>query len=135
MSSTIENPIRRGQRVVIPAGTPFRSMNPRLNGVQITKKTHTVTVHSTDDGHIQRWDERNSPRGTTILPMIDWPGAGGYWTRVQVTPEFLTANDLTPLTMPELDKAERYDIGLGDGDEGLPSLEDGYTNRWATPAN
>ena len=137
MSDTsINNPISKGDTVTIPAGTPLRSMNPRHEGIQVTRKTRTVTVHHTDAGYIQRWDEHNSPRGTVILPTITWPGGGGYWQTVQVTPDLVAVNGLDPLVMPDLDRVARYEIGLNPDDDAsdLLSFDDGYTNRWAVPA-
>lgn len=128
--TTIANPVRPGTRVTLPKGTPYRSTNPRIDGVATTKRATTVEVHGSLDGGVQRWDERDTPRGTVLLPVISWVGGGGYWHRTQVTPALLEANGLPPLELPVLDKHARYDIGLGPDDEGLPSLEPGYTDQW-----
>ena len=131
--SRIKNPFSRGQVITIPAGTPFTTTHPGRDGVQVTGRKQQVKVHSVNDGYVQRWDERNIPRGTVHLPEVTWPGTGGYWKDIQVTPELLAANGLPGLELPELDKGARYDVGLDDDDEGLPSLEEGYTNRWKAP--
>ena len=54
-----------------------------------------------------------------------------------MTPELLAANNLDALTLPKLDKFALYDLGLteDDLDQGLPSLEDGYTDRWEVPTS
>ena len=132
--SSIKNPIRRGQTITIPAGTPFTTTHPQRDGVQVTGRRQQITVHSVNDGYVQRWDDRDMPRGTVHLPEVIWPGTGGYWKHVQVTPELLAANDLPALELPVLDKHARFDLGLSDEDEGIPSLEDGYTNRRKAPA-
>lgn len=128
--TTIANPVRIGSTVRIPAGTVYRSMNPRTGSPAVMKRAVTVTVRSASTGGIQRWDERDTPRGTVILPVITWAGGGGYWHRSQVTRALLAANGLPPLELPVLDKVARCDIGLGPDDEDLPSLDPGYTDEW-----
>lgn len=53
----------RGDRIVLPAGTPIRSMHPKVDGWQPSKRRQTITVH-----HASAYDR-----------TVSWAGAGGYW--------------------------------------------------------
>jgi hypothetical protein len=113
----IPNPFIRGQEVVIPAGTPVR----HRGDVRLSRRTQTITVFSTSNGWLDLWGDRHD-RGAAILPTITWPGSGGYWSDVQVTPELVEANGLT--AMPEA----AYDTAYEGRLDASPLLAD--APRW-----
>lgn len=83
----LHNPFVKGQKIVIPAGTPFRSMHPSVNGPQRSKTTRTVTVHHVAPSYRAASGYDGAAARVTI------PGSGGYWKDFEITEEMLTAND------------------------------------------
>lgn len=122
--NVITSPFHKGQLVAIPAGTLVRSMNPRHKSKRVTKRDQVITVHHTFDGAVDLWNDHKRGRGLVLLPSVSWPGSGGYWQDVQVTAALLEANNLAPLTLPDLDEYER---GMLDVE---PSFDGGYTDEW-----
>ncbi|MFS0884919.1 hypothetical protein AB3M81_06705 [Aeromicrobium sp. 179-A 4D2 NHS] len=90
----LHNPFRKGETVVIPAGTPFRSMNPSIKGPQVTKKTQTVVAHMTSPGYRPQSGYDGAAARVTIA------GGGGYWKDFEVTEEMLEANDKPVAMIP-----------------------------------
>lgn len=119
----IVNPFARGSQVLIPAGTPLRSTHPRRKGVYHSKRAQTITVHHTSDGHIDLWNDYRNGFGYVLLPQATWPGAGGYWVDVKVTPELCVAN---LVLVPELPVLSDYDSRRLDVE---PAYGPGYDNR------
>ena len=122
-SNSIDNPIRRGTTVRIPAGTLVRSMNPKHKAPRVTKRATTVTVHHASPGYIDHYGDRGLGAGLVVLPTITWPGEAGYWQDVQVTPELCEALGLPVPALPDLTP---YELGRLDT---IPSYGPGYDNR------
>jgi hypothetical protein len=89
----LKNPFRKGQRVVIPAGTVVRFKGEEI----LTERKQTVTVHMSGNGY---YDEVRTVDGWGNFklrkPTVTWAGAGGYWKDAQVDLDVLEANDKTP---------------------------------------
>lgn len=69
-------PVKEGDKVTLKKGAKFTTT--KTTGVQVVKRTRTVTVFSTDKGcdpyknyHQEQIPARN--------PRIIWVGGGGYW--------------------------------------------------------
>lgn len=122
-SNRIANPFQQGQRVLIPAGTPVRSMNPRKKGVFYTKRAHTVLIRMVADGHVDLWNDAKRGKGYVHLPTITWAGGSGYWHDVKVTPEFAERVGGATLTLPEFSDYERHML------DAEPGFGPGYDNR------
>lgn len=115
-------PIKRGQKVVIPAGTTVRSMGSK--GTYVTKRAQTVTVRTVMNGQsvpnhyalndkdyhgplkakgfdfapLEALRAANSPEyynGYVAIsnPTVSWAGAGGYWCDVDIN-DILEANGI-----------------------------------------
>lgn len=125
--NTIAAPFHRRQRVLIPAGTPLRSTHPSRDGVYLSKRAQTVTVHHTSDGHVDLWDDRENGRGYVVLPQVTWAGAGGYWVDAKVTPEFCEANGIEMPPLPDLDPFQQGRLDVE------PAYGEGYDNRDHAP--
>ncbi len=128
MSTRIENPIARGDRIIIPAGTVIRTTHPRRGPVRVSKRKSEVLVRISSPGWI---DTDRNKEGRVNFPTISWAGEAQYLCDVQVTPELCEANGIPVPELPELNErgllAGRYRM------EVIPSYADGYTNRWAAP--
>ncbi|TXH11003.1 MAG: hypothetical protein E6R04_03375 [Spirochaetes bacterium] len=97
----IDNPFSRGDTARIPAGTVVRttrSARPRY----VLSKAQTVQIAHANKGHINRHESRLTA-GTVLLPEIVWAGTGGYWCRVQVTPELAALNGKALPQLPPRD--------------------------------
>jgi len=119
-------PIKRGQKVVIPAGVTVRSLGAK--GTYVTKRAQTVTVHiimpgqsipnhwalgdkdyrrpleakGFDFGPLEALRAANSPeyyegKVNVSNPMVTWAGAGGYWCDVDI-------NDILDANTPDEDE-------------------------------
>jgi len=75
-----ENPFRRGDEIVLPAGTKIVYTTHPSNPKHLSRK-QTVRVVDADPAY-----------GETDLPRIWWAGQGGYWRVVEATPEVIRAN-------------------------------------------
>lgn len=93
--------LRRGDRVVIPKGTPFsHATAPR--GSQppaCARTTHVVKVHSATRPVVMTdYDEVELAKGNLVTTerrypgVITWAGPGGYWREVHITDELREAN-------------------------------------------
>lgn len=125
----IPNPLKRGQRITLPAGTVATSMNPRKRGPFALKRALTITVYSTSDGHIDLWDDRKRGRGLVCLPTITWPGSGGYWTDVRLTPELCQAIGVPAPGLPTLSDYDRRSLDIE------PCYGHGYDDRLTVTSN
>ncbi len=109
-------PIRKGDRIIIPAGTRVKTMHPSRNEFTVKRKM-TVTVHHTMSGmniSEPEWEKDfrykfpNAPlieqkpyanidyveRIRAVKnPSICWAGSGGYWNEVDIN-DVLEANGL-----------------------------------------
>lgn len=85
----LENPFRAGDRVRIPAGTPFKSTNPSLAGRHKTKRTQTVTVEEALSG-VRVWTKNG--RVLSRLPRIRTTSSGGYEKDIIITDEIVLLN-------------------------------------------
>lgn len=97
----VSNPFKRGDTIRIPSGTVVRttrSSRPRY----VLSKAQTVEIAHANKGHINRHESR-LPAGAVLLPEIVWAGSGGYWRRVQVTPELAALNGTTLPPLPPRD--------------------------------
>lgn len=93
----LENPFNRGDKIVVPAGTPFRSMNPSIKGPQVTKRATTIRVHMVSNSYRPVAGYNGAPAKVTIA------GGGGYWKDFEVTEEMLEANG-KPVAMIRRDR-------------------------------
>lgn len=66
--------IKKGQRVVIKAGSEIRSTRGQPT---VSTRKRVVTVHYIDEGYI----DRSCAEPTVRQPVVTWAGAGGYWCR------------------------------------------------------
>jgi len=121
ISGRIPNPVTKGDTLTIPKGSVVHTTHPS-GRVQVTKRAQKITVHSTLDGWVSR--ERHNA-GKVLLPVVTWPGTGGYWRDVQLTKAVLEANGLELPTPPGQDGHISSTPLLV-----IPSYEDGYTNEW-----
>lgn len=85
----LENPFRAGDRITIPAGTPFRSNNPSLSGRRKTKRTQTITVEEAMSG-VRVWTKNG--RVLSRLPKVRTTSSGGYEKDISVTDEVVLLN-------------------------------------------
>ncbi len=89
----LKNPFRKGQKVVIPAGTVVRFHGEEI----LTERKQTVTVHMTTEGY---YDDSRSVHGWDRIrlrqPTVTWPGSGGYWKDATLDQDVLDANGLAP---------------------------------------
>ena len=114
-------PLKRGQKIVIPAGVTVRSMKPG-KADYVTKRSQTVTIHMFINGQsvrprvalgdkdyfyplkekgfdfsqLEAWREANAPEYYHSYvpisnPKVSWAGAGGYWCDVDIN-DILEAN-------------------------------------------
>lgn len=113
--NVIRNPFNRGQRILIPAGTPLRSTHPRRNGVYLSKRAQYVTLYMVSDGHVDLWNDAKMGRGFVNLPTASWAGAGPYWVDVRITPELCKANGVEAPTMPDFSEVERARLDVEPG--------------------
>lgn len=118
--NSLPTPFRRGDTVLIPKGTLIRSTHPGRRKY-LAGRTHRVKVWSSWPGSVSLENER----GKVHFPSITWPGSGGYWCDVQLTPELAEANSVP---MPELPGQDGR-LGVHALDV-IPSYQDGYTDRW-----
>lgn len=80
----LENPFKTGDVITIPAGTEYISMAPNVDGLQVTKKKMTITVHKATEGYTFDYDAFNA--------SVSAAGAGGYWKYFYLSEEMLKAN-------------------------------------------
>ncbi|TXH10720.1 MAG: hypothetical protein E6R04_04475 [Spirochaetes bacterium] len=121
----VANPFNKGDAVTIPAGTVISSTHPQRRW-SVSKRAQTITVHHTIDTYVSV--ELHGNRGMVKFGTVTWPGAGGYWRDVQVTPELLAANGMELPELPGQDGTIRgYHLDV------IPSFDEGYTNRWNAP--
>lgn len=86
-------PIKAGDSVVIPKGTPVRHRNK----VTITQRARTVRVHHVISGmsrpayDCKRYEDMKLPAGIpdhcmvpVHNPCVVWIGEGGYWSEVDI---------------------------------------------------
>lgn len=123
--NSISNPFGQGSEVLLPQGTVVHSTNPS-KGEYVLKRSQTVTVHHCVGGYVNLDNYRDfGGRGFVYLPMITWPGTGGYWCDVQITPELCEFNGVPVPELPGQDgNCGNYALDV------IPSYQDGYTNRW-----
>lgn len=83
------NPFRVGDKVTLPAGTPYRTKDPELKGQQRTAHKQTVTVEQAVPGFIVR-----KPTGEvqSRLPRIRTSGSGKYKKNISITNDIIMAN-------------------------------------------
>jgi hypothetical protein len=74
------NPFKRGDTVIVPAGTPYTYRG----AFGVSKREQTVIVHRAIQGY--------EHQGRKVWPVIVHQGRSGYWKEVRVTPELLAAN-------------------------------------------
>lgn len=118
--NTLRNPFTKGDQVRLPAGTIVHTMHPSRHSYTL-RRAQTITVHHTSDGYVNVFDRRGF--GQTVLPELTWAGTGGYWNRVQVTPELCVINEVA---IPKLPDSDAYGISRLDT---APSYD--YSNAWA----
>lgn len=85
-------PFKRGDKVVLPAGTVVRTRGDE----KILARKQTVTVHMSSDGY---YGERRTVNGwvrTLEPPTVTWAGSGGYWMDARVDEEVLAVNGREP---------------------------------------
>ena len=82
------NPFKKGDTVVVPAGTPFTSTDPSIDGVQHTKVSKSYKVHGAHQGYADAKADSIYIRPATVNST----GAGGYWKDFVVTPELVSGN-------------------------------------------
>lgn len=121
--NAIANPFARGQRILIPAGTPLRSTHPRRDGVYYSKRAQHITVHTSSVGYIDLWNDAKRGRGFVNLPSVTWVGTGSYWIDAKVTPELCKANGVETPALPQFSDYEQRDLDV------LPGYGPGYDNR------
>lgn len=89
----LKNPFRKGQQVVIPAGTVVRFKGAET----LTERKQTVTMHMGGSGY---YDEVRTTEGWGNIkvrpPVVTWAGAGGYWKDATVDLDVLEANGAAP---------------------------------------
>lgn len=89
----LKNPFRKGQQVVIPAGTVVRFKGEEM----LTERKQTVTMHMGGSGY---YDEVRTTQGWGNVkvrpPVVTWAGTGGYWKDATVDLDVLEANGLVP---------------------------------------
>lgn len=74
------NPFKRGDTVIVPAGTPYTYRG----AFGVTKREQTITVSQVFQGY--------EHDGRKVWPQLGFAGRGGYWKDVRVTPELLERN-------------------------------------------
>ena len=123
-TNSITNPFNKGDSVVIPKGTIIHSTHPQQKKRAAGRK-QTITVYHASNGWVET-DRYYGDLGMVKLPTVTWPGAGGYWCDVQLTPELAKANGIDVPELPgqsgEINHT-RLDV--------IPSYDDGYTDRWS----
>lgn len=82
-----------------------------------------VKVHHTSNGWVDLWNDHKKGCGYVILPTLTWPGTGGYWCSVKITPELCEALGIEVPALPELDRIDRDGLDTG------PQYGAGYDNR------
>jgi len=116
-------PVKRGQTIVIPAGTTVKTMHPS-RASYVTKRKQTVKIDHVLSGssisgldalqdrkwraglerrgydftHLEELYKANSRefydfRVPISNPSVRWPGAGGYWNEVDIN-DILEINGL-----------------------------------------
>lgn len=87
------NPFRKGQRIVIPAGTVIRFRGEE----SLTERKQSVTVHMQNDGYYDEVRDKDGWGNFKLRPpTVTWPGSGGYWKDATVDQDVLAANNLEP---------------------------------------
>lgn len=122
--SQVTHAFRQAMKVTLPKGTMISSTHPRAPRHPVaSKRAQTITVHSVETGYVDVTGDDKRGRGAVVLPVLVWPGSGGYWRRAQVTPELAEVNGVGPIVLPDLDEwhVKRLDFA--------PTLE--RTDRWA----
>ena len=127
----VGNPFKRGQAVLIPAGTPIRSTQGGDKGRKNSGRNNTVTAYFVHGGHVDLWNDYGKGLGYVILPEVTWAGTGGYWHTVQVTPELCAANGVPAPVLPGSSTLSLIDASHLDVE---PSYGTGYDNRYAWSA-
>lgn len=121
-TNTVHTPFRKGDTLTLPKGTVVHSTNPSKRQYTL-QRAQTITVFSSCSGWVVT--DRVGERGAVYLPTLTWPGTGGYWCDVQVTPELCAAVGVIAPELPGQDGK----LGYTELDV-VPSYDDGYTNRW-----
>lgn len=80
------NPIKRGEKIVIPAGTRYSTTAKEGSGV--TKKKLVIKVADSFEGYT----DGSVGKRFMITPQVRYAGSGGYWRAITVTPEILLLN-------------------------------------------
>ena len=96
----IANPCRRGDSILLPAGTRVRTTHPRKRPYYTLRRSQTVRVHLTFDGYVDTLNYFKRGNGFISLPTITWVGTGGYWCDAQLTTEVLRLNHLDVPKIP-----------------------------------
>ncbi len=118
----IFNPVSPGAEIALPSGTLISSFNPNDTGYKTNSRRRTVTIHHASSGWIDTMNNSKKGSGYVILPTITWPGTGGYWQSVQLTPELCEANGI-PLPRIPLEGVQEEHLELE------PTYEN--SNRWS----
>lgn len=105
----LANPFNAGDKVIIPSGAKFTSMNPNSihpneDGVLESSRKQTVTVAHTGLGWVDLFYtghqapalgeliEHKNVATRVMHPTIVYAGALGYWKTVELSEEILEAN-------------------------------------------
>lgn len=84
--SRLQMPVKKGDIVVIPAGTRVKTMHPQRDFYTL-KRRQRVKVHHVLGGFTD--GDKVTP------PVVCWAGAGGYWCEVDI-------NDVIPRSFPQV---------------------------------
>lgn len=99
----LKNPFRKGQQVVIPAGTVVRFKGAET----LTERKQTVTMHMGGGGYYEEVRTAGGWGNVKVRPpVVTWAGAGGYWKDATVDIDVLEANGLVPEY--EADQVDRW---------------------------
>ena len=71
-------PVKQGDTVIIPKGTPIRSLYPNKPSPYLAGKTYKIRVYSLMPGSID-WNNTTGEKIPMTDPQVCWPGAGYYW--------------------------------------------------------
>jgi hypothetical protein len=122
----IANPLTRLASILIPAGTPIRSTNPRQM-LRISQRDTRINSRTSpimgSFGHVDVWGDRRQGRGFVVLPVLTYVGAGGYYQDVQVTPELCAANGIEAPVLPQFTDYEQAQLDT------VPDFGPGYDDR------
>lgn len=132
-----ELPIKDGDSVVIPKGTPVRHRNK----VTVSKRAQTVRVHHVLPGmsrpayDAHRYENMDIPAGLedhllipVSNPTIVWAGAGGYWSEVDIN--FLPVANPQPLPGNVRSTYYALAVALHSLQRTVPELRRFYANKF-----